>query len=203
MGTFGRPVADNPVPDDLLALAPPAMNLKHARMNLRAHEPNCRLHARTFCGQCYHSVMDKAEKSEIEVVPNFLSSADCDLVHEAASVWPHLCELGSIHGGPCAGALAPELEGFAHDVAFTREHIMLNLHREGFLQETFLDGQLCECIIAAIARSQPSDWGVVPARELNLRCIELHTYCPGGKLVEPTHRGPTLASLSSPRALTR
>ena len=164
------------------------MSLQYARMNLRAHEPPCTLHAKTFCGQCYQSVMDTVERSSVVVMPNFLSAADVDLCIEAAAVWPHLCGLCEQYGGPMAGALAPELEGFAHVVAFTRDHIMLNLHRERFLQETFLDGHLCKLIVAAIARSQPTDWGVPPASQLSVRCIELHTYSVGGELADPTHR---------------
>jgi hypothetical protein len=145
---------------------------------------------------------------------------------EAARAWPSLCELAEQGGGPCAGDLCAELQGAAHDLAMKAgghlamkpgvnsepaHHVVLYLHRECFLQGR------CPALWSKLLRAvstPPREWepGGVPlpwavrARELNVRCIELHTYACGGGLIDANHRddGSTLTMsvlLSDPREM--
>mmetsp|Transcript_4181 Transcript_4181/g.4896 ORF Transcript_4181/g.4896 Transcript_4181/m.4896 type:complete len:234 (-) Transcript_4181:227-928(-) len=145
------------------------------------------------------------------VLPNLLNALQIAACLEAAETYPHMCELAKMHGGPCAGLLCDALEGLAHSYAAinpgdnTSQHIVLNLHQAlpgaedtlGFLQE--FSPELCATLFGAMA-SPPPHWGcgtLRQAAELRVRCIELHTYAPGGGLLDPKHHdGGSVLSLS-------
>lgn len=101
-----------------------------------------------------------AECTSAVVISGLLSAVQVDMCLEAGEVWPHMCEMSESCGGPCAGMLCAELEGRAHDLAYPDEahpdqtspegydgllhaarqrdgakHIMMYLHREGFIQQ--------------------------------------------------------------------
>ena len=79
--------------------------------------------------------------------------------------------------------LRSALEGTAHDIAFSHEHVALYLHRDSHLQQAH--PTLVRKLLHAM-RSQPGEWGDLTP--LNVRCIELHHYAVGGGLVTPGHR---------------
>jgi len=145
----------------------------------------CEAHAVACCGLCYEMAQEAAERSTAVVIHNLLSPTQMDtIVGDAQEILPHLCELAEQCGGPCAGLLALELEGSPHHTAFTEEHILLNLHHDSFFQDNY--ETIHETILSGMA-SYPSEWGVGTSA-LSVRCIELHTYAPGGGLVAPGHR---------------
>ena len=150
-----------------------------------ARKAPCGPHAKACCARCYADAQADAERSSVRVLPSLLSASDVAECLEAGEVWPHMCELGDCHGGPCAGLLCAQLEGAAHDVAFSEQHIMLYLHRERFLQQNW--PALWRTILRSMS-SPPLEWGVEPEAELHVRCIELHSYAPGGGLLAPAHR---------------
>ena len=154
----------------------------------------CMAHEVSCCGLCYETAQDEAEQSKAVVLRQVLSTSDIESIIESGTqVLPHLCDLAEQCGGPCAGLLCPELEGQAHDTAFTEKHILLNLHRDGFFQDT--SGPVCKRIVDSMTLHgtcmplSSAAWQAKCASPgLALRCVELHTYAPGGALVAPGHR---------------
>jgi hypothetical protein len=92
--------------------------------------------------------------------------------------------LDVVGGGPFAGGgLCEQLEGSAHDVAFSDEHIALYLHFDRFFQSE------CPQLSSRLIASMTSQGFEVPTQhELNVRCIEFHSYAVGGGLLQPGHR---------------
>ena len=122
------------------------------------------------------------EWSAVAVLPQLLDAEDIALLHRAAQQCGE--RLAATGGGPFAGGgLCDTLSRFAHDVAFSDEHIALYLHYDSFLQRE------CPALFAKLHAAMiehpdvPSD----PAR-LRLRCAELHSYAEGGGLLAPGHR---------------
>jgi hypothetical protein len=77
-----------------------------------------------------------------------------------------------------------DISVFGHDVCFSADHVALNLHRDGHLARAF--PTLATKIIAGM-RTQPGHW-CDPALELNVRCVEFHTYHVGGGLMTEGHK---------------
>jgi predicted 2-oxoglutarate/Fe(II)-dependent dioxygenase YbiX len=65
-----------------------------------------------------------------------------------------------------------------------REHVCLNLHRDAFLQEHC--AAPCAALLQRMRAAAPRAWDV--PNNLTVRCIELHTYAPGGGLEAAGHR---------------
>ena len=80
-------------------------------------------------------------------------------------------------------SLRSALDGTAHDIAFSDEHVASYLHRDSHLQQAH--PMLVRKLLRTM-RSQPGEWGDLAT--LNVRCIELHHYAVGGGLVTPGHR---------------
>jgi hypothetical protein len=122
-----------------------------------------------------------AECTSAVVISGLLSAVQVDMCLEAGEVWPHMCEMSESCGGPCAGMLCAELEGRAHDLAYPDEahpdqtspegydgplhaarqrdgakHIMMYLHREGFIQQSF--PELWATIRSGIDLARPLEW---------------------------------------------
>ena len=112
-------------------------------VNVDSSTPEPELAARERPDSCY-------SKARTIVIRNLLSPDALSQLTECAESWPHMCELAEIHGGPCSGMLCGDLEGQAHDLAFTEagdlaftdedgeasdlaftdaRHIMMYLHR--------------------------------------------------------------------------
>ena len=82
--------------------------------------------------------------------------------------------------------LDAELIGPPHDVRFSREHIALYLHRDGYVQREL--PEMWAKMLQAM-REQPGEWYEWDEDEpLQVRCIELHSYTVGGGLVQVGHR---------------
>lgn len=121
--------------------------------------------------------------SAVQLLRQLLTRAECMACHEAALECGQ--RLDVIGGGPFAGGgLCDELDGTAHDVAFSDEHCALYLHYDGWLQRE--RPELCSKLLV-VMRAQP---GVPsnPAVPLQIRCAEYHSYGPGGGLLQPGHR---------------
>ena len=91
---------------------------------------------------------------------------------------------GEVPSSQIVPELDPQLVPRAHHVRYSKEHIVLYLHRDGLLQEQqpTLWGKLLRTM-----REQPGVWYDAYAL-LQVRCIELHTYSVGGGLLQPGHR---------------
>jgi hypothetical protein len=130
-----------------------------------------------------------AEASEALVIRKLLSPeqiAECFVAAAdrapmpGASPLTRLRDVGLGARQPIAG---PELQHVAHDLVYSVQHVVCYLHRQGHIQATH--PALWQHLVHAM-RTQPGDWGS-PSTPLSVRCCELHTYAPGGSLLDPTH----------------
>ena len=130
-----------------------------------------------------------AEASAPLVLRRFLSPAQVEEVLAAgaargpmpgASALSMLRDVGLGAQQPAPG---PALRGVPHDLVYSAEHVVLYLHRGGYVQERH--PALWAHLLRGM-RTQPGEWGC-PHTPLSVRCCELHTYAAGGSLMDPSH----------------
>lgn len=138
-------------------------------------------------GGGWHASTDRhaAECSEPLMILRLLDAESVDQVLQASAAVGR--RLDAVGGGPFAGGgLCDELSGLPHDVCFSDEHIALYLHHDGFLQREW--PELWAKLHGAMIAPPGSEQGNRVARPLQVRCVELHSYAPGGGLLQPGHR---------------
>lgn len=122
-----------------------------------------------------------AERSEALVLRAFLSNEEVDTVHQAGAEAQAKELQASSGGGSCSfmATIPPHLR------PDYQTHVKSFLHRDNDFVTSC--PSLHKKLIGAM-QSQPGDWGP-SARgiDLNIRCIEYHTYSRGGGLVAPGH----------------
>lgn len=130
-----------------------------------------------------------AEASAALLLPQFLSPAqvdECLAAGAARAPMPGASPLSVLRDvglGARQPNPGPTLRCVAHDLVYSAEHVVLYLHRRGYLQEHH--PALWAHLLRGM-RTQPGEWGC-PETPLSVRCCELHTYAPGGSLMDPSH----------------
>ena len=121
------------------------------------------------------------EGTEAVHLRNFLSSEEIGSIFAAANERQKL----DGHNKPTRrSTAAKDATQYAYDVQYGKSHVALNLHRDGHFQ------RVCPKLlykINAAMRSQPSMF-LSPLVDLNVRCIEFHTYTAGDGLSTQGHR---------------
>lgn len=122
-----------------------------------------------------------AERSEAVILPGLLSCAEVDTVHQAGADAQAKELQASSGGGSCSFMATIPL----HLRPTYQTHVKSFLHRDNDfgIRHASLSAKLVHAM-----KSQPGDWGP-DARgiDLNIRCVEYHTYTKGGGLVAPGH----------------
>ena len=130
-----------------------------------------------------------AEASAPLVLRQFLSPAqveECLAAGAARAPMPGASALSVLRDvglGAQQPAPGPALRCVAHDLVYSAEHVVLYLHRRGYVQEQH--PALWAHLLRGM-RTQPGEWGC-PQTPLSVRCCELHTYAAGGSLMDPSH----------------
>ena len=130
-----------------------------------------------------------AEASAPLVLRQFLSPAqvdECLAAGAARAPMPGASALSVLRDvglGAQQPAPGPALRCVAHDLVYSAEHVVLYLHRRGYLQEHH--PALWAHLLRGM-RTQPGEWGC-PQTPLSVRCCELHAYAAGGSLMDPSH----------------
>lgn len=145
-----------------------------------------------------------AELTEPLLLPSLLTEAEVLLIFEAAQSMPGAAYDELVEPGDWDDhESGPHVDGLTakHDTNYSDSHVALNLHRNGY----FVSGypELCAKLTTAM-RSQPGRWCASDVN-LNVRCVELHTYAaPSSGLMMKDHRDYgsvlTLSVLLSPSA---
>ena len=116
-----------------------------------------------------------AEQSSVHVLRGVLSATDIAQLHEAAAA-----SLAEQKTWPRRRRTPMGADGY--DVRYSEEHVLLFLHLDRFLERSW--PALYASIVGAM-RAHESAHELGP---LNVRCIELHKYMPGGGVVSVGHR---------------
>jgi hypothetical protein len=122
-----------------------------------------------------------AERSEVLILPGLLSHTEVDTVHQAGADAQAKELHASSGGGSCSfmATIPPHLR------PVYQAHLKSFLHRDNDF--SISHASLSAKLIHAM-QSQPGDWGPdAHGIDLNIRCIEYHTYTRGGGLVAPGH----------------
>ena len=120
------------------------------------------------------SSLHEAESTDAQILQPVMSAAEIDSL---LTTRPPACanRIFSRHRSELASS-------YVHDVAYSDSHVALFLHRAGHFQTTW--PTLSEKLVAEMQRTAVRSVEV----PLSVRCVELHTYSPGGSLLNPGHR---------------
>lgn len=109
----------------------------------------------------------KVEATTAVVLPKFLDEAEVSEVYAAAKAFQH-----------------ERAEG---ESTFSRSHRCFNLHSDGWFAAIY--PELSAKIVEGMRSNAPDKWSqYFEEGELRTRCVEFHTYVPGGGLMEVAHR---------------
>jgi hypothetical protein len=155
------PLSTTPLPDPGLGAAQRAAHLVHARPDA------------------------SAERSSPVRIERLLSTEEIAQCHAAASACGRRCEPATAWRRPMPVCAALSERGACYDVVYSPEHVAIYLHREGHL------GRVAPSLLAKLvetmrARAKPEL--ADPSLSLRVRCVELHSYAPGGSLLDAGHK---------------
>ena len=129
----------------------------------------------------------------VSLLQQVLSAAEVLQLHEAALACTTHGDGTARRGTDVSQHSVPELASdishHAHDVRFSKEHVALYLHRDGYIQSRLpqLWAKLLDAMMHAKQPPSAHKWRD-EAIPLHVRCIELHSYSAGGGLLQNGHR---------------